>query len=312
MGVVSHRGNYVTYSDNAPSVDVPPGVGTAYVLGIQCLSSLGVTWPDGFNEVPVFSEEVNLGMELRAAIRVATGTESGTFDALLSGYSGWIAACALLDGVSTSLEDWSAKPTYVYSNTVPLTGDVITTTGPDRLILYLASGGTGSGAAGTAVVTPPAGLTVDRLVDRGNGSFIALASGVQATAGDATYTGSVDFGLGADSMGSNTITLVLTQVSAPASVNLSANAVMTTSATAKLTTSATSGELAAHAVANTSATAKLTIGNRLVARAAVTTRARSRMVGTSNPSPFVQSAFSDPMPRSGPWMPTGPWFSSGN
>lgn len=312
MGVVSHRGNYVTYSDNAPSVDVPPGAGTAYVLGIQCAPSHAIAWPAGFTEVPVSSEEVNLGMGLRAAIRPATGTESGTFVAELSGYGAWWVVCALVDGISTSLDDYSAKPAYVYSNTVALDGDQITTTGPDRLILFLASGGTGSGAAGTATVTPPAGLAIDRVVDRGNGSFIALASGVQASAGNATYTGSVDIGLGADSMGSNTITLAFAQATAPTPVNLVANAVAITSASAVITTSSTSGALVANAAADTSAAAKLTMGNRLVAHAVATTRARARMAGAANPSPFMQSVFNNPMPSSGPWMPTGPWFSSGN
>lgn len=313
MGVGLVTSALVTYSDNAPTVAVPGGAvaGDFFLLGIQCPPSVTLTWPIGFTEATDFSEEVNLGTLFRTALKSASGSESGDFVASMSGYGGWMAICAVVHGFNSTVGDGSGQSSYGYATSVSMTGGSVTTAGDGHLVVWVATTGAGGGQACTASVTQPSGMTLHDLQDAGNGSSICLASMVQATAGAATYSGSADFGAVSDSRDSNVITLTFAPASTPSPIALVANAVITTAATAVLTTGTPGASMAASAVIDTSATAVLTTGIRLVAHAAVTTRAHAKLLGSASPSPFVQSAFSPPI-KPGPWSPTGPWFSSSN
>lgn len=205
--------NNSTVNDNAPSVAVPSGAsaGDLYVLFWCNLLSGTVTWPAGFTDIGVVANETNVLGYMRAAVRTATGSESGSFTGSTANYQKWEARCVVVHGAQATPDVVSANSTYQYGSSSNLDGASITTTGAGRTILWAASAGSGSGAACTATVTPPSGLSTDSFTDRGNGATVAIAHGTQASAGAATYSGSASFGGVADSRGADILVLAFTQ-----------------------------------------------------------------------------------------------------
>lgn len=213
MAIGSITNAHVTYGDNAPTVAVPSGAvaGNVYALfWLNITHGATLTWPDGFTEVSDLAYEANSGADLRCALRVATGSESGSFTGSTTSWQSWRTICAVITGVSATPDDASGNGTYAYTSSASLTGASITTTGADRVILWAAATLLG-GSAATPTLTPPAGLTTDTVVDFGNGATIALADGTQASAGSATYSGSMGFGGVADSRSGLTLTIALAQ-----------------------------------------------------------------------------------------------------
>ena len=213
MAIGSITSAHVTYNDNAPTVAVPSGAveGNVYALFWSNLShGATLTWPDGFTEVSDLAHEASFGVDMRCALRAATGSESGSFTGSTTSWQHWRTVCAVITGVSATPDDAGGNGTYAYASSASLTGASITTTGADRVILWAAATLSG-GSAATPTLTPPAGLTTDTVIDFGNGSTIALADGTQASAGSATYSGSMGFGGVDDSRSGLILTIALAQ-----------------------------------------------------------------------------------------------------
>lgn len=276
MGVGTTTSASVNYSDNAPTVAVPSGAvaGNLYVLAVEYMSSATITWPSGFTEVGASAYDSNIGARLRVAIRTATGTESGSFVCSLSSYSNWVATCTVVSGYSAPAEAVSANNTYAYTNSAAMTGASVTTTGANRMILWV--GATGSaGTASTVTYTAPTGLTKNATVDNGIGITMSVAYGVQASAGAATYSGTASFGATSDSRAGTIITLALAPSGGAAALASSVTA--TSTATASLTVGA---KLAASVAALATVTAALTVGAKLSSSpVAVSTASASLQVG---------------------------------
>ncbi len=200
---------YSAVSDNAPTVAVPSGAvaGDIFVLVWDIIGTGSVTWPSGFTEVSVYGNEANVHGVTRIAIRTATGSESGSFSGTLSNYTAWEGRCIVVKGVNATPDANTVKNNYAYSTSSSLTGNAITTTGAGRFILWVGAGSSGGKLAATASITPPSGISIDSTVDRGNGEFITIGHGTQASAGTATYSGTASFGAVNDSRGNNTFTL---------------------------------------------------------------------------------------------------------
>lgn len=224
MGIGACTADFVTYSDNAPTLAVPPGaeVGEYYLFAVQYESDATITWPDGFSEVSVHAADGAIGTSLRAAIRECDGTESGNFAATIDQYQAWAALCAVVGGVKLPLDSVSAKSVYAYTSTAALAGAEITTTGDAHLVVMV--GATGSaGTPCTATLTPPTGFTAHALSlpggatstvsDAGDGVAISIAEYVQPMAGPATYEGSMDFGGVGDARAGNVLVLAFEPLS---------------------------------------------------------------------------------------------------
>lgn len=183
-------------SDDTPSLIVPTGAvaGDEYWMAIRSSNPTAtITWPSGFTEeVDAFAVDNNLGIQLRVAKRTATGSETGSFDAISSSYHSWSAICAVVKGAAATPDDLSALGSYQYTSTKDTTGAPITTTGADRFILWFA-GVTVTGITESATITPPAGLANAHSVNPPNGLSLTLCAGVQTSAGAATYSGVASF-----------------------------------------------------------------------------------------------------------------------
>lgn len=302
----------VGYSDNAPTVAVPAGAadGDLYVMVVRLASaSVTIDWPDGFDEVSTHAVETSTVTSMRAAIKVATGSETGSFEAIASGYQSWQAACGVVTGFGGAEVDSSSFADYAYSAEVILTGGEITTSQANSGILWLAATGSTGGAACTPTVTPPAEIGDLLTIDFTNGGSITFGLGVQASAGSASYSGSVDFDEVADGRSGYLITLALPPVDAPPEgAILEANVLGSATVTADLYAPGPVSGLAAQVLGSATVTAALTTAITLQASVLGRASVRAKLDGTGSTSIFLQSTAVQPL-ATGPWIPS-PWFSS--
>lgn len=217
-------------SDQSPTVAVPAGAsaGDLFLLIWHRINAGSTcTWPSGFTEVST-AEDSNLGIGMRVAIKTAVGNETGSFYGSTSGWQPWRAVCAVLKGVQPTLDASSALGGYAYSSVAPMNGAPITTTGPNRNILWIGSTWAASMAAETASVTPPSGTTQQYIADWNNGGIIVIATALQGAQGAQTYSGSAQFA-SADSRSGLVSTLALTD-SGPAAPTITTHPTQQTGA----------------------------------------------------------------------------------
>lgn len=314
MGLGAHTSASVGYSDNAPTVAVPSGAvaGDLFILVIQLgRDDVGnITWPAGFVEVASSARDSAVTITgMFAAIKVANGTESGNFVAATSFYQGWKAACAVISGFSAPEDDSSASATYGYSATATHTGEPVSTSQGGCGIVWMAATISTGGTPCVPSVTTPSGFSAPILVDFELGNSIALAFGIQASAGSASYSGQVDFGEVADGRVAYLITLALPPVDAPPEgAILEANVLGSATVTADLYAPGPVSGLAAQVLGSATVTAALTTAITLQASVLGRASVRAKLDGTGSTSIFLQSTAVQPL-ATGPWIPS-PWFSS--
>lgn len=189
-----------------------------------------VTWPSGFTEISISPvvESTSFGICMRAAIKTATGSESGNFTINWSGFKGQCVSVIDLKGVTVSPLDTSVKAATSdpFGTTCTLTGTAIIPTNAGDCILFCGYTGSAGGTTTSTTFTPPAGLAGSFVgLAGGNvGQIIFYAVGVQASAGSHTYSGSVVFGGSGDSRDHLLFTLAFTTIPpSPATINLFAN-----------------------------------------------------------------------------------------
>jgi hypothetical protein len=245
---------------NTISVAVPTGATTAdaFLLTADVVDggsgTTTFTWPSGFTEIASSATEGVIGSRLRAAIKAATGLESGSFVTNFSNFGQVLACCAVVQGVSATLVTSSANaPAEAFGSSISLAGAAVTT-GAANNFSVLIGGVCSGGVTAVATFTQPTSFTKNRTVDAGQGNALGLASFVEPTNGSVTYTtGSMGY-----TASQALAPLVLTLVFAPTASGavLAGAAAIVGTATGTLT--GTAALLAGSAAAAGSATGTLT------------------------------------------------------
>ncbi|MDB6104057.1 MAG: hypothetical protein JWO52_4056 [Gammaproteobacteria bacterium] len=209
---------FSTSSSNTVTLAVPSGATTAdcFLIAVDTQSSSAtITWPSGFAEITPHPSEVVIGSMLRVAIKSATGSESGNFVATISGFFAFTALCAVVQGVSSTLQDAQGNaPTESFGSSISLVGASVSTGAANNFVVFVGAVQAG-GTTATATFTQPSGFTKNATVDSGVGNALGLASFIEPTNGSVSYTGSMAY-----SAGDPHAPLVTTLVFVPAATGL--------------------------------------------------------------------------------------------
>lgn len=240
-----------------PNVSCPSGgaTGDHYLLFVAVTGGNTVTWPTGFTEVSTYVAETSFGRDLRAAVRPYDGSEPGTFSCTGNAVNTWSIACAVIKGANGTPDVVSqAVASSTWGTTVNLNGASITTTGANRTVLWLGMT-LMSDTPGT--LTPPSGFTT--IVNHGatsDGHCLVAAHGTQASAGAASYSGTMVYG-SSDSRGGGVLTVAFAEASggsSPGNASCAAPSVSASSPTASAR-GAARASVSLQAVGATAATA---------------------------------------------------------